>query len=81
MATAPIRRGLTTVTAATLRHAPIPLREALRLHAALRRRMALPLRTLPVVAALMAAAAVAVPTAVAAIAEWDCIIAIASKLH
>ena len=41
---------------ATLRLAPIPLREAMRHHTALRRSMARPLLILPVAAALMAVA-------------------------
>ena len=75
MGTAPTRHGRTTAIVATLRHAPIPLREAMRLLTALRRRMALPLHILLVVVALMAVAAVhmvvavADPTVVVAIAE------------
>ena len=51
---------------ATLRHATIPLREAMRLHTAHRRRVALPLHILPVVVALMAVAAVHTVAAVVA---------------
>jgi hypothetical protein len=72
---APTRHVLTTATAPTLRPAPIPLREALRLHTALP--LLIPLvevALIAVAAAHTAAEEAGADLTVAAIAEWICLI-------